>query len=175
MDALNRVHKLASDQYPHDYLDTGLGAAGLFLHKCPANAGYQQTPVNSVSFAGIGVDGIHFGTISANGTLAPSAPVVVTIPMALDQSNFIVGESIYDFLCLGCERGFHAIANLDINQPGSLETYASHNEADDFDERIPEILALMRRELCLEPWSDVQSRFRELQDLYIPALIFGQD
>src|SRR5688500_5732474 len=97
-DDLRRVHQLAAHNFPHDYLDVGLGAIGLFLHDCPKHSSYRPTPLNSITFASIGVDGIHFGSVTDGETVDPESPVVVTIPMELDDPNYIVGKTLYDFL-----------------------------------------------------------------------------
>lgn len=146
IDDLQRVHQLAATQFPHEYLDVGLGAIGLFLHHPPKNAGYRQTPLNSITFASIGVDGIHFGSITDGDNMAPACPIVITIPMAFDRPNYIVGESLYDFLCLGCRHGYSNLGNLHVNFETTLDHYM--NPADEFyDERAPGILRLFTDQL----------------------------
>jgi hypothetical protein len=166
---LRRVHELAARQFPHEYLDTGLGAIGLFLHDPPKNAGYRSTPVNSVTFASIGVDGIHFSSITDESLVDPMAPVVLTIPMAFDVPNYVVGETLYDFLCFGCRHGFANLGNLHLNLDGTIEHYQEPPE-EFYDERSPGILQLMTSELSLEPWIDVGSHFVALQSRFISRL-----
>ena len=79
---LRRVHQLVTEKFPHEYLDVGLGAVGLFLVESVKNAGYQCTPLNSLTFAGLGVDGIHIGSVTDSNEMDPLAPIVITIPMA---------------------------------------------------------------------------------------------
>ncbi len=166
---LQRLHKLAAQRFPHEYLDEGLGAVGLFLHDPPENAGYSQTPVNSVTFAGAGVDGIHFGCVTDSSTIDPQSAVVVTIPMAFDQPNYIIGESLYDFLCLGCRHGYSGVANLHLNQKQTLEAFSAP-PAGWFDDRAPQILELLTDELSLEPWPNVEEHFHDLQTRFMPSL-----
>ena len=169
-DDLQRVHELATNQFPHEYLDTGLGAIGLFLHNPPKNAGYQhKTPTNSVTFASIGVDGIHFGSVTDGPNVAPKSPVVVTIPMEFDDPNYIVGESMYDFLCLGCRHGYANVANLLLNLEESLD-YFTVAPDDWFDDRAPGILDLLANELALKPWRDVRAHFHDLQSQFRSSL-----
>src|SRR6188474_787344 len=123
IDDLRRVHRLAAEQFPHEYLDVGLGAIGLFLLDPPKNAGYRQTPMNSVTFASIGVDGIHFGSVTDGDEFNPESPIVVTIPMAFDDPNYIVGETLHDFLCLGCFHGYSNLGNLHLNLEATLAHY----------------------------------------------------
>jgi len=169
VDDLLRLHAVATDRFPHEYLDVGLNAIGLFFHDPPKNAGYPQTPVNSITFTSIGVDGIHFGSITDGDIVDPDAPVVLTIPMAFDEPNFIVGENLHDFLCLGSCNGFAELGNLHIDTAATLDRYI--NEPDDFyDERSPGILALLRNELALSPWPDVHRHFADLQSKYMHTL-----
>lgn len=169
IDDLRHVHQLAAGQFPHEYLDVGLGAVGLFLHDPPKNAGYRQTPLNSVTFASIGVDGIHFGSITDGNTVASDSPVVVTIPMAFDEPNFIVGESLYDFLCLGCRHGYFNLGNLHLNREATLDHYT--NPPEDFnDDRAPGILRLLCDQLSLSPWRDVRGHFNDLQSRFLATL-----
>ncbi len=169
-DDLQRVDALATEQFPHEYLDTGLCAIGLFLHDPPKNAGYQhKTPSNSVTFASIGVDGIHFGSVTDGPNVDPKCPVVVTVPMEFDDPNYIVGESLHDFLCLGCRHGYASLANLHLNLDESLD-YFTVAPDDWFDDRAPGILDLLANELALNPWCDVHAHFHELQSRFMPSL-----
>ncbi|MHC4401671.1 MAG: hypothetical protein ACYTG0_18525 [Planctomycetota bacterium] len=166
---LRRVHELTTQRFPHEYLDTGLGAIGLFLHEPPKNAGYRSTPLNSVTFASIGVDGIHFGSITGELVVDPSSPVVLTIPMAFEAPNYIVGSSLYDFLCLGCRHGYSNLGNLHLDFDGTMEYY-QNEPGDFFDERSPGILQTMSDELSLKPWGDVRGHFLDLQSRFMSLL-----
>ena len=166
---LQRVHQLAAYQFPHEYLDVGLGAIGLFLHNPPKNAGYRQTPVNSITFASIGVDGIHLGSVTDGENVDPRCPIVVTIPMACDEPNYIVGASLYDFLCLGCKHGYSNLGNLHLNLEGTLDYYTSPPN-DFYDERAPCILRLLSDQLSLHPWRNVRGHYNDLQARYLVTL-----
>jgi len=169
IDDLQRVHQLAAEQFPHEYLDVGLGAIGLFLHNSAKNAGYIQTPLNSITFASVGVDGIHFGSITDGHNVVSESPIVVTIPMAFDQPDYIVGESLYDFLCLGCRHGYSNLGNLHPNLEVTLDHYT--NPPNDFyDDRAPGILQLLRDQFSLRPWRDVRAHFHDLQRRFLGSL-----
>ena len=168
-DDIQSVHQLAAKQFPHEYLDVGLGAIGLFLHNPPKNAGYLSTPLNSITFASIGVDGIHFGSITDSDTMNPECPVVVTIPMAFDQPNYIVGESLYDFLCLGCRHCYFNLSNLHLNLEETLDYYTKPM-VDFYDDRQQGILQLLSDQLSLRPWNDVRSHFHDLQTRFLETL-----
>ena len=166
---LRRVHELAAEKFPHEYLDVGLGAIGLFLNDPPKNAGYKCTPANSMTIAGLGVDGIHIGCVTESHEIDPLAPIVITIPMAFDSPNFIVGETLHDFLCLGCRNGYSNLANLHTHFDDTMDYY---QEVDDnvFDDRVPDILHTLAAELSLEPWADVRRHFNDLQSRLMPVL-----
>lgn len=166
---LRRVHDLTTHLFPHEYLDEGLGSIGLFLQDPPRNAGYQSTPVNSLTFASIGVDGIHFGSIADGDALDPLSPVVMTIHMAFEAPNFIVGQTLYDFLCLGCRHGYSDLGNLHLSFDATIEHY-QNPPGDFFDTRSPDILRTMSDALSLSPWPDVRRHFLDLQSRFIPML-----
>ncbi|HEX3147335.1 MAG TPA: hypothetical protein VHR66_04585 [Gemmataceae bacterium] len=169
IDDLRRVHQLAAEQFPHEYLDVGLGAIGLFLHDSPRKAGYRQTPLNSITFASIGVDGIHFGSITDGNNVAPESPIVLTIPMAFAHPNVIVGESLYDFLCFGCRHGYSDLGNLHLNLEATLDHY-TNPPTDFYDDRAPGILQLLSDQLSLRPWRDVREHFADLQSRFLLTL-----
>src|SRR5687767_64611 len=75
---------------------------GLILQIPPGRRDYHCTPLNSVTFASTGGDGVHFGFLHVEG--CSLSPVVMTVPMS-DVHNFVVGESLFEFLCLGAKRG----------------------------------------------------------------------
>jgi hypothetical protein len=166
---LKRIHELAREQFPHEYLDEGLGVIGLFLHDPPRKAGYDQTPKNSVTFASIGVDGIHFGSITERDKVESRMPIVLTIPMAFDEPNYIVGESLYDFLCLGCVHGYFNLGNLHLNLDATLDYYTLPT-GDFGDERAPRILRLLTDQLSLRPWQAVRAHFHDLQSRFLASL-----
>ena len=166
---LRRVHELAADRFPHEYLDVGLGAIGLFLNDPPKNAGYNCTPANSLTIAGLGVDGIHIGCVTESHVIDPLAPVVITIPMAFASPNFIVGETLYDFLCLGCRNGYANLANLHTYFDDTMDYYQGFDD-NLFDDRVPDILQLLATELSLKPWADVRRHFTGLQSQFMSVL-----
>jgi len=63
--------------------------------------GYLCTPVNAVTFATIGVDGIHFCIIpEINDLTRECSPVYVISPMMFDNEVNIVAKNFYDFISL---------------------------------------------------------------------------
>jgi hypothetical protein len=166
---LRCVHELAVQRFPHEYLDEGLGAIGLFLHNPPKNAGYRSTPGNSITFASTGIDGVHFGSITNGNRFDPWSPVVMTTPMSLEKPNHIVGETLFDFLCLGCRHGYFCLGNLHMHFDDTIQKYQDPPEGFG-DERCEKILQTMTRELSLEPWPDVRQHLLDLQLRIMPLL-----
>ncbi|MDR2985442.1 MAG: hypothetical protein LBV34_11440 [Nocardiopsaceae bacterium] len=72
---------------------------------------YSATPVNVTTFASTGGDGVHFSVINASGQSGPT-PIVMTVPMAFNDPNHIVGADLRDFLALGCRTGYSCLEDL---------------------------------------------------------------
>jgi hypothetical protein len=89
--------------------------------------------------------------------------------MAFDDPNYIVGENLFDFLCLGCRNGYAELGYLHLDQTETLERYANAPN-DFFDDRSPGILALLENEFALSPWADVPKRFADLQSRFKQTL-----
>jgi hypothetical protein len=50
--------------------------------------------------------------LALDGSIRERSPVVITIPAAFPGQNLIVGESLFDFLCLGTYRGYFCPGEL---------------------------------------------------------------
>ena len=129
------------------------------------------TPTNSVAFATSGGDDVHFGLISVRGKFGDLSPIVMTVPMAGDTSeetNFVVGESLHDFLCLGCVHGFDDLEDLAYSSRTALfRKYSQPPTQSDNG-----IYARFRAEFVLTPWQDIELKLRDLDDKYRPILRF---
>ena len=90
--------------------------------------------------------------------------------MELETPNWILGESLYEFLCLGCEHGFAELGKLAHDVDGTLLRYGQP-VSDWFDERGPDILKLMADELSLKPWRNLRRRFDDLQLRFAPKIL----
>ena len=76
---------------------------------------YEVTPLNCSTFATTGGDGVHFSFLHLNGKVTEESPVVMTLPMAFDEPNRIVGADLHEFLSLGCVVGYDALEGLVYN------------------------------------------------------------
>jgi len=71
---------------------------------CPPSEdfGYQNTPKNALTFASMGVDGVHFAVLKLGGVVREDSPVVQVSPM--DSNDVIVlAGSFLHYLADGCE------------------------------------------------------------------------
>ncbi len=84
------------------------------------------TPINTLTFAVTGGEDTHFCLLLVQGRVTEASPVVLTVPHSggdAQESNFIVGENLIDFLCLGYYRGFFSLEQLAF---GFRETLKAH-------------------------------------------------
>jgi hypothetical protein len=179
-DTLKQLHVEAADRFPHPYLDPGFGALGLIFHKKVGDGRYDFcTPENCYPFAGTGGEGVHFSFLRLGGLIDEASPVVVTIP-ASGGRNFVVGESLRDFLCLGCKRGWFALEQLMYHpeltmrvytDPGWQATESWHASAGyEVNEHGEKLLSFLNERLGLTPWTDSE-RFHQLEKQYFSLLV----
>jgi hypothetical protein len=70
---------------------------------CPPSEdyGYQNTPRNALTFAEMGVDGVHYAILTIDGVVRDDSPVVQVSPM--DSNDVIVlAGSFLRYLADGC-------------------------------------------------------------------------
>ncbi|HET9394735.1 MAG TPA: hypothetical protein VFO36_01665 [Nitrospiraceae bacterium] len=143
---------------------------GLILFAPPRNAGYWCTPVNSLSFATTGGDGVHYSLLATEGGFTDLSPVVMTVPMC-DTPNVIVGGNLKEFLALGCRFGYFSLEQL-IYHP---ERTLAELEAQHFDPELrPVERALLQRisaHFSVAPWSHPQHRLEELRSQHSGSIV----
>lgn len=130
------------------------------------------TPNNCRSFASTGGDGVHFSLLIQDHAITEASPVVMTVPLPGD--SVIVGETLFDFLCLGVRWGYFMLEGLIHDPDETLRMYTSPDWQPPKDWEGPssfnlELLDFLARRLDLKPWSSGE-RFQELQDRYGPLL-----
>jgi hypothetical protein len=139
-----------------------LEPVGLILFAPPRNGGYWCTPVNSLSFATTGGDGVHYSLLATEGGFTDFSPVVMTVPMC-DTPNVIVGGNLKEFLALGCRFGYFSLEQLVYHPERTL----AELEAQRFDpEARPAERALLHKiaaHFGVAPWSNPQRRLEELR------------
>ena len=152
----------------------GFDRLGLRLdRKLDASRYAQATPANCRTFASTGGEGVHFSFLLQDGMVRENSPVIVTIPAM--PPSYVVGENLFDFLCLGSLRGFFALEELAYNQELTLKAFTepewtstdSRCKAMGFflDGEAKLLLRFLTDELALRPWKNA-ARFAQLQEQY---------
>ncbi|HYQ04074.1 MAG TPA: hypothetical protein VER96_35615 [Polyangiaceae bacterium] len=96
---------------------------GLRVHETCNRWTYSATPVNSLTFASTGGDGVHFGLLQIASMSSSNGPVVMTVPAA-SRANHVVAGSIAEFLGLGCAHGWFSLEQLAYRPEYALNLYA---------------------------------------------------
>jgi hypothetical protein len=175
---LRQLDKEAEHRFPGRF-DPGLGSLGLILDKRLDQSRYSfSTPLNCQTFAHTGGEGVHFSFLVQEGMISESSPIVVTVP-AMGGRSFVVGENLFDFLCLGAHRGFFALEQLAYYPELTLEVFtnpkwqptASWHGSVGFvpGEERKRLLAFLKTELGLRSWPNA-GRFEVLQERYAGCL-----
>ena len=139
-----------------------LGELGLFIHDELGRWTYSDTPMNSVTFASTGGDGVHFGVLTTLVSDGHDGPVVMTVPL---KGNIVVAECVREFLELGYHHGWFRLEQLVYREAWTVETYA---ELPDF---RPSVLDALCLELALRPRALTSTRLLELRGRYLPAIL----
>jgi hypothetical protein len=154
---------------------------GLLLIDEQSRYSENYSPLNSISFARTGGDGVHFGLLKLNNEIDNESPVVMTVPCNIDCINTIVGENLYDFLCLGSVTGFFFLEQLSYKKERYLDTifdfekllkdaYYDQDALDEDEEYIGTqkiLLEILRKNLKLCSWNSPEKHFKELQETYL--------
>jgi hypothetical protein len=154
---------------PEQY-STHFGEVGLILRSPVGRLDYYCTPVSCCTFGVTGVDGVHFSLLAIDGDIEEDSPIVMTVPMAFDQPNVVVGDNLHDFLCLGCRVGYSVLAQIAGAKAHKLVDVGANSYSDDLSPSEIAILTLLSADLRLKPWSNPEHRLMELAREYLPAL-----
>jgi hypothetical protein len=153
-----------------------LECVGLILDRRLDGSRYSHcTPLNCRTFASTGGDGAHFSLLVLDGAITEESPVVVTMPDSFGPS-LIVAESLYDFLCLGCEKGYFPLGGLAGDAHELLAEYCASTDKIGYvtDEYQFQTLRLLRERFGLRPWTK-PNRFDVLQERYRETLAYPPD
>lgn len=140
---------------------------GMFLHSSLARWDYFCTPINSMTFASTGGDGVHYSFLNLDNSSIK--PVVMTVPMA-DRHNIILGESLSEFMRLGARYGYFSLEQLAYDRQETI------NELNDSflrntAEMEEKVLVNLIKEFDLTPWENVSVRLDELERHYSAQII----
>lgn len=147
---------------------------GLILLAPPRNYGYWCTPLNSLTFATTGGDGVHYGLLSTNGAFTDFAPVVMTVPMC-DTPNMIVAANLKEFLALGCRFGYFGLEQLVYDRYATLQELDLTRFDAEAGQRERVLLQRIASAFNLEPWATPERRLEELHTMFASAVELPQE
>lgn len=154
LDELRWVDAELRERFPIEgRSDQGLMALGLGLYDIDDILNNKNhygwlTPINCRVFARTGGDGVHYSFLLRHHEITEESPIVCSCPDG--ATNYVVGETLHDFLCRGARGGYFALPQFD-------------KETDDPQER--QMLDYLAVRLSLQIWTDPQ-RFRWLMETY---------
>jgi hypothetical protein len=157
--------------------DATLSDVGLILLRPPERAWCNDTPKNGHIFATTGGDSVHFCLLEIAGRLAEDSPVVMVVPCNSDAPRLVVGDTLRDFLSLGCTIGYFFLEQLVYDFDKTLEylfDYDAFTRHNYFGEEPPEddledlaarrvLLTSFAKEFGLSPWSNARAKVDALQ------------
>ncbi len=136
---------------PWWYPGEPLGSIGLLFHDFPP---YPDTPPQAHPILWCGVDGVHYSALSAGSV--SGYIMVMTVPPSMGV-NLVVGESLMEFLALGCRSHFTGLAILVEDMSAELESE---------EDESADVMGALRSHFALSPWPDVAARLSELEVRY---------
>ena len=158
---LKALYSLAGNRGEVDDWNAYFDPIGLILRIPPEREGYWCTPLNCRTFARTGGDGVHYSLVSLSDAAPDQLPIVMTVPMS-ESPNVVVGESLREFLALGCRTGYFGLEGL-VHVPeetlSALERGAYDPEAEEEERRL---LTEISTTFKLTPWAKPRQRLREL-------------
>lgn len=150
--------------------NTTFDPVGLILSAPPHNWDYWCTPINSITFANTGGDGVHYGFLALDGEVTDSSPIVMTVPCC-DTPNMVVGENFLDFLALGCRYGYFGLEQLVHDKRNTIHELELQRFDPEATFQELKLLDLITSTFQLKPWPDPQSHLLDLDSQYHRALL----
>jgi hypothetical protein len=161
-----------------------LDPIGLLVVQKPQRGEYPSPP-NGVQFAYTGGDFVTFSYLDQGDTSYGNSPVILTLPPLIHGKCLtpVVGENLYEFLCLGSQIGFFYLETYSTRE--FFDLYCHPDEAwkafEAEEQAQPKSLHMRERscanqkkllkrltdEFSLRPWTDVQQRLKQLQKDYM--------
>jgi len=91
--------------------------------------GYDSTPLNSLTFASMGCDGVHYALITINGKKKEECPVAMICPMDSDDICFLA-NSFKEYISQGCGIDVDKLNSLveeESSMPGSFAQFVKEH------------------------------------------------
>jgi hypothetical protein len=148
-----------------------LDPCGLILEIPPKSAYYWCTPKEALTFACTGGDGVHYSYLSSDSLSPGVLPIVMTLP-ANDRHNYLVAESIEEFLGLGYHVGWFALESI-AYEPDAAVQYFTQPEAETpaLTDGKSALMEFLRAELDIQPVVLSLDRIAELTERYAQYLV----
>ena len=147
---------------------------GLNLIKEPLCWGYWCTPVNTISFAATGGDGVHFGFLIEDSVSLDESPIIMTVPCA-ETPNHVVGENLSDFLALGCRCGYFVLEQIEYQPEEQIRVLDSQEYPEYMSTEEQALLLKIEKEFNLAPWIDHGKRLKSLKEKYFLKLKYSEE
>jgi hypothetical protein len=162
------VHVAASSEVEVDLL---FGECGLFLVPPLERWEYFCTPLNTLTFATTGGDGVHYGLLQMPGFACDEQPIVMTVPMG-NHSNLVVAESLEEFLGLGYFVGWFSLEQLAYDASDAV-SYFAQADAEASPEKEEE-LSILRDALQIRYTALSLKRIQHLNVKYLSLLVLPE-
>ena len=143
--------------YPPRLEEHSLNEVGLIADDF---AGYA-TPANAEVFARTGGDGVHFTRLTDS-----AQPIVMVVPMKYPDPYVVVGQSLHDFLRLGCRCGYFGLEQLVYDWKETVDWIREGDDREDYPQ-----LAKLAEHFKLEPHADPASHLVSLRDRYLKLAV----
>ena len=128
---------------------------------------YFCTPLNTLTFATTGGNGVHFGILVDDARHSLNGPVIMTVPMA-DEKNIILAEDLSEFFSIGYYAGWFALEGLVYDREDTIDWFAHAN--DQMSEEELRFLDLVKTRLALEPQPLSKKRLEDLKEKFFGRL-----
>ena len=169
MKALQELWDLAAElAQENEETSMVFDSVGLCLQMPLVNYAYHCTPVNSSTFATTRGDGVHFGLLHIDGEVIEKSPIIMTVPCNFGgEYNFVVGNDLHDFLCLGCRTGYFSLEDLVWEREELINELKTPNAQSHKDARLLQHLVTA---FDLRPWNSFETKLEQLKKKYLPLL-----
>lgn len=131
-----------------------------------SNYGYNSTPVNSVTFASTGGEGVHFGLLT-DERLGERKPVVMTVPMV--SKNIVLADNLDEFFGLGFYNGWFTLEQLVYGFEETINYYSTEDLSVSLEQK--NFLELMRKEFKIRHVPLTKERLENLAIDYHKILV----
>lgn len=144
--ALYKAAEMAAKRFGSS-IEAVFDPCGLILNSPPLRGYYWCTPGTGLTFASTGGNGVHYSYLDLPNLNGETGPIVMTLP-ANDQLNYVVAETLDEFLGLGFYTGWFALEQIAYDPDWALEHFSS--PSDEGDETQQERLKFLKDVLGIQ-------------------------